>query len=82
MGVRLRRRLSKIFHLDSPVFNVFLIVQVGLDPLQLVLMGTILEATYLVFEVPTGVIADTRGRRTSFLLGTITLALVPGPVVR
>ncbi len=42
------------FHLDSTVFNVFLILQVGLDPLQLVLMGTILEVSYLLFEIPTG----------------------------
>ena len=28
----------------------------------------------VVFEVPTGVVADTLGRRTSYLLGTLTLA--------
>jgi MFS family permease len=28
----------------------------------------------MVFEVPTGVVADTWGRRTSYLLGTLTLA--------
>jgi MFS family permease len=28
----------------------------------------------VIFEVPTGVVADTRGRRTSYLLGTVTLA--------
>lgn len=27
----------------------------------------------VIFEVPTGVVADTRGRRLSFLLGTVTL---------
>ena len=29
----------------------------------------------VVFEVPTGVVADTRGRRTSYLLGTLTLVI-------
>ena len=29
----------------------------------------------VVFEVPTGVVADTRGRRISYLLGTLTLAV-------
>ncbi|MEO8650267.1 MAG: MFS transporter, partial [Acidobacteriota bacterium] len=29
----------------------------------------------VLFEIPTGVVADTRGRRTSFLLGTATLFL-------
>jgi MFS family permease len=28
----------------------------------------------VLFEIPTGVVADTRGRRVSYLLGTITLA--------
>ena len=31
-------------------------------------------AGMVIFEVPTGVVADTRGRRTSYLLGTFTLA--------
>ena len=29
----------------------------------------------VIFEVPTGIVADMRGRRTSFLLGTVTLAI-------
>src|SRR3989441_13088310 len=28
----------------------------------------------VIFEVPTGVVADTAGRRISYLLGTVTLA--------
>src|SRR5207245_6506841 len=28
----------------------------------------------VIFEVPTGVVADTAGRRLSYLLGTVTLA--------
>src|SRR6266508_2064357 len=58
-----------LFHLDSTVFNVFLILRVGLDPLQLVLMGTILEVSYLLFEVPTGVIADAVSRKLSVVVG-------------
>jgi MFS transporter, DHA3 family, tetracycline resistance protein len=58
-----------LFHLDSVVFNVFLILRVGLDPLQLVLMGTILEVSYLLFEVPTGVVADAVSRKLSVVLG-------------
>lgn len=57
------------FHLDSTVFNVFLILQVGLDPLQLVLMGTILEVSYLLFEIPTGIVADTVSRKWSIVIG-------------
>jgi DHA3 family tetracycline resistance protein-like MFS transporter len=33
------------------------------------LMGTVVEATYLVFEVPTGVVADTVSRRVSVVIG-------------
>jgi DHA3 family tetracycline resistance protein-like MFS transporter len=41
-----------------------------LDPLQLVLVGTALEASYLVWEIPTGVLADTISRRASVIAGT------------
>jgi hypothetical protein len=57
------------FHLDSTVYSVFLIMEVGLDPLQLVLMGTILEVSYLLFEVPTGIVADTVSRKGSIVIG-------------
>ena len=57
------------FHLDSTVYSVFLILQVGLDPLQLVLMGTILEVSYLLFEIPTGVMADSISRKWSIVIG-------------
>jgi MFS family permease len=32
----------------------------------------------VLFEVPTGIVADLRGRRASFLLGTLTLAVTTG----
>ena len=59
------------FRLMTTIYSVFAILELGLDPLQLVLMGTILEGTYLLFEVPTGVVADTFGRRTSIVVGLI-----------
>lgn len=52
-------------------YIVFAVVELQLDPLQLVLLGTVLEATYLVFEVPTGVLADTVSRRLSIQIGVI-----------
>ncbi|HEX5937568.1 MAG TPA: MFS transporter [Actinomycetota bacterium] len=57
------------FHLMSTVFSVFLILELGLDPLQLVLMGTVLEVTYLVFEIPTGIVADAVSRKRSVVIG-------------
>jgi len=51
------------------LFSVYLIVEAGFDPFQLVVMGTILEVTVLVFEVPTGVLADHVSRRLSVIVG-------------
>src|SRR6476469_7066414 len=42
---------------------------VGLDPFQMVLVGTVLEATCFLFEVPTGLVADLHSRRVSFIIG-------------
>jgi DHA3 family tetracycline resistance protein-like MFS transporter len=56
----------------SLFFTVQLIYQVtviGLDPLQMVLVGTVLEITCFLFEVPTGIVADVFSRRLSILIG-------------
>lgn len=42
---------------------------VGLDPFQMVLVGTVLEATCFLFEVPTGLVADLYSRRVSVIIG-------------
>jgi DHA3 family tetracycline resistance protein-like MFS transporter len=44
---------------------------VGLNPLQLVLVGTVLEATVFVCEVPTGMFADMFSRRLSIIIGYV-----------
>lgn len=49
-------------------------VQVGhLSPLQLVLVGTVLELTCFLGEIPTGVVADLYSRRLSVLIGLALL---------
>ena len=56
----------------SLIFTVNMVYQatvVGLSPLQLVLVGTVLEATCFLFEIPTGVVADIYSRRLSILIG-------------
>lgn len=40
-----------------------------LTPLQLVLVGTALEVSILIFEVPTGIVADVYSRRLSVIVG-------------
>lgn len=51
------------------VMAVYLVKELHLSPLQLVLMGTAMEAAVFLFEVPTGVIADTYSRRLSLVIG-------------
>ncbi|MCA0351915.1 MAG: MFS transporter [Chloroflexi bacterium] len=46
-----------------------------LDPLQLVLVGTMLEAAAFALEIPTGVVADVYSRRLSVVLGVAFLGL-------
>ena len=46
-----------------------------LAPLQLVLIGTTLEISTFVFEVPTGIVADVYSRRLSIIIGYILMGL-------
>lgn len=60
---------SFLFNLAFTVHAIYYIVNAHLDPLQLVLVGTVLEGVLFIFEVPTGVVADTYSRRLSVLIG-------------
>jgi MFS family permease len=55
--------------------TVYYIQTVGMNPLQLVLVGTAVEATILLFEVPTGVLADTYSRRLSIVIGVALVGI-------
>ena len=50
---------------------VYQVETVGLNPLQLILVGTVLEATIFAFEIPTGVVADVYSRRLSVVIGLV-----------
>lgn len=50
--------------------GLFMIQDAHLNALQLVLVGTTLELSAFLFEVPTGVLADTVSRRLSVIIGT------------
>jgi DHA3 family tetracycline resistance protein-like MFS transporter len=59
------------FFLSMPAFvftAVHLVRDLNMSPLQLVLMGTVMEATIFVSEIPTGVLADTYSRRASIVI--------------
>ena len=51
------------------VVSVHVVRDLHMSPLQLVLMGTAMEAAVFLFEVPTGVVADTSSRRLSLAIG-------------
>lgn len=54
--------------LTFTVASVYYVTEVGMSPLQLVLCGTAMELAIFLFEVPTGVVADTVGRRLSVIV--------------
>ena len=62
------------------VTAVYFVRVVHMSPLQLVLVGTVMEAAVFVFEIPTGAFADTYGRRLSviisFLIQGVAVVLV------
>ena len=58
------------FYTMATLASVYRITSAGLDPLQLVLVGTALEGTVFLFEIPTGVLADSISRRRSVIVGT------------
>ena len=55
--------------------NTLFLLDAGLDNTQAFAVNAFFTVGQVLFEVPTGVVADTRGRRFSFLLGTATLML-------
>ena len=57
------------------VMSVYLVSELDLSPLQLVLMGTAMEAAVFLFEIPTGVVADTYSRRLSLIVGFLGMGV-------
>lgn len=56
-------------------YGLYVVREAGLTPLELMLVGTALELSAFIFEVPTGVIADVYSRRLSVLLGSLVMGL-------
>jgi DHA3 family tetracycline resistance protein-like MFS transporter len=54
---------------------VYFVQKVGMDPLQLVLTGTFMELAYFLFEVPTGVVADSYSRRVSVIVAQAIMGI-------
>ena len=59
---------------------VYLVRDLHFSPLELILMGTVMEATIFVMEIPTGVVADTYSRRASIILSLVLQGVAWGGV--
>ena len=55
--------------------NTLFLLDAGLNNLEAFAANAFFTAGFVLFEIPTGVVADLRGRRTSYLLGLVTLAI-------
>ena len=53
--------------------NTIFLLDAGLSNVEAFAANAFFTAGMVIFEVPTGVVADTRGRRFSYVLGTLTL---------
>jgi DHA3 family tetracycline resistance protein-like MFS transporter len=61
---------SMLFTMVFTISSLYYIETIGLTAMQLVLVGTVLETVYFLFEVPTGIVADVYSRRLSMVIGT------------
>ncbi len=55
------------------VTSVYLVIEAELSATQLLLLGTALELSVLVAEVPTGVVADTVSRKWSMVISMLVM---------
>lgn len=63
--------IQMVFTLNA----IYYVIQADLNALELVLIGTIMEVSVLLFEMPTGLFADHFGRKKSLALGTLIIGL-------
>jgi len=54
--------------------NTIFLLDAGLSNLEAFAANAFFTGGMVVFEIPTGIVADTVGRRASYLLGTVSLA--------
>ena len=58
--------------------NTIFLLDAGLSNFQAFAANAFFTAGMVLFEIPTGIVADRWGRRVSFLCGTVTLAATTG----
>jgi MFS transporter, DHA3 family, tetracycline resistance protein len=67
--------VSFLLGISYATITVYWVTSGRLNPLQLLLLGTSLELSYFVFQLPTGVLADLISRRLCVLTGLFILGL-------
>jgi MFS family permease len=70
--------ISGLFTLSASLIwgiNTLFLLDAGLSIFEVFVANAVFTAAMALFEIPTGVVADTRGRRASFLLSEATLAV-------
>jgi len=58
--------------------NTLFLLDAGLSNFEAFAANAFFTVGMVVFEIPTGVVADTVGRKASYLLGTLTLSVTTG----
>lgn len=58
--------------------NTLFLLDAGLSNFEAFAANAFFTAGMVIFEIPTGVVADTVGRKASYVLGTITLSVTTG----
>ena len=66
---------SVFFSMLFVAMSLYEVTVAGLTPLQLVLVGTTVELSVFLFEVPTGVVADVVSRRRSVIIGYLIMGV-------
>ena len=76
--IRTYLTITALFTLSASLIwgiNTLFLLEAGLSIFEVFVANAAFTAAMALFEVPTGVVADTRGRRISFLLSEATLAI-------
>jgi len=66
---------SMFFSMMFVVSSLYEATVAGLTPVQLILVGTTLEISAFVFEVPTGIVADIYSRKLSIIIGYFVMGV-------
>ena len=66
---------SMFFAMMFVVTSLYEATVAGLTPVQLILVGTTLELSAFIFEVPTGIVADVYSRKMSIVIGYILIGV-------